>query len=247
MDRVNEKFIDTLRKLINHEKSAREIGNVEEATAFAAKIQSFIDKYNVELSEIDLTVEENDIRSETLVADCKQQWMKFLLINIAEINGCSVVFRPGGYHVYGLPMDIELVSTLYEYFCELGIHLQKLGVMRYKLSLEYRRKRKRTRATVSFKDSFGLGYMKALIRRLREQRQESYCGSQAMIYIGNKLAKSTEAVSKLSGLRNTKMKVKSARFRNPAFGLGVVAGNSVALSPNAIGGGDRSKQLGGIA
>jgi DNA replication initiation complex subunit (GINS family) len=110
---MNEKIIDTLRKLINHEKSAREIGNVEEAAAFAAKIQSFIDKYNIELSEIDLTVEENDIRSETLVADCKQQWMKFLLVDIAEINGCTIVFRTAGYDVYGLPMDIELVATLY--------------------------------------------------------------------------------------------------------------------------------------
>lgn len=154
---MNKKIIDTLRKLINHERSTRELGNVEEATAFAAKIQSFIDKYNIELSEIDLTVEENDIRSETLVADCKQQWMKFLLVHIAEINGCSIVFRTQGYDVYGQPMDIEIVATLYEYFCELGLHLQKLGIISYKMSPEYRRKRKKTRATLSFKDSFGLG------------------------------------------------------------------------------------------
>jgi len=239
---VNEKIIDTLRKLINHERSAREIGNVEEAAAFAAKIQAFVDKYNIELSEIDLEVEQSDIRSETLVADCKQQWMKFLLVNIAEINGCSIVFRSAGYDVYGLPTDIELVSAFYEYFCELGLHLQKLGIMSYKLSPEYRRKRKRTRATLSFKDSFGLGYMRALIRRLREQREASYSGSQAMIYIGNKLSKSIAAVDSLRDIRTTTPKVKAARVRNPAFDLGVAAGRSVALSPNAIGN-NESKQL----
>jgi hypothetical protein len=233
---MNEKIIDTLRKLINHERSAREIGNVEEAAAFAAKIQSFIDKYNIELSEIDLTVEQSDVRSETLVADCKQQWMKFLLVNIAEINGCSILFRKAGYDVFGLPMDIELVATLYEYFCTLGLHLQGLGIMSYKLSPEYRRKRKRTRATLSFKDSFGLGYMDALTRRLRKQREESYTGSQAMIYIGNKLAKSTAAASNLPGIRTTQTRVKGARVRNPAFGLGIAAGRAVALSPNAIDG-----------
>ncbi|MEQ1644262.1 MAG: DUF2786 domain-containing protein, partial [Pyrinomonadaceae bacterium] len=179
---MNEQIIDKLRKLINHEKSAREIGNIEEAAAFAAKIQSFIDKYNIELSEIDLNVEQNDIRSETLVADCKPQWMRFLLAEIAEINGCSIVFRSNGYDVYGMPIDIELVATLYAYFAELGVHLQKLGIMAYKLSPEYRRKRIKRRATVSFKDSFGLGYMAALTRRLRQQRQESYRGSQAIIY-----------------------------------------------------------------
>lgn len=241
---MNEKIIDTLRKLINHERSAREIGNVEEAAAFAAKIQAFIDKYNIELSEIDLTVEENDIGSETLVADCKHQWMKFLLIHIANINGCSIVFRSTGYDIYGQPMDIEIVATLYEYFCELGLHLQKLGILSYKMSPEYRRKRKKTRATLSFKDSFGLGYMRALTCRLREQRQASYSGSQAMIYIGNKLAKSTAAVGKRSDIRTNHVKVKTARLRNPAYGLGIAAGNVVALSPNAIGD-NTSKQIGG--
>lgn len=231
---ASEKIIDRLRKLILHEQSAREIGNVEEAAAFAAKIQAFIDKYNIELSEIDLNVEKSDIISETLVANCKQQWMKFLLVNIAEINGCSIVFHSKGYDVYGLPMDIALVSMLYQYFAELGLHLQKLGIMRYKLSPEYRRKRKRTRATLSFKDSFGLGYMEALIRRLRAQRAESYSGSQAMIYIGNKLAEAKSAVSSLRGIRNTTAKVKAARFRNSAFIQGVNAGESVALTPNAI-------------
>lgn len=244
---MNEKIIETLRKLISHERSAREIGNVEEAAAFAAKIQAFIDKYNIELSQIDMTVEENDVRSETLVADCKQQWMKFLLVNIAEINGCSIVFRSNGsgYDIYGQPMDIEIVATLYEYFCELGLHLQKLAILGYKMSPEYKRKRKRTRATLSFKDSFGLGYMSALIRRLREQRKASYSGSQAMIYIGNKLAKSTAVVDRLSGLRHAQPKVKATRLRNPAYDLGRDAGNAVALSPNAIGG-NNSKQLGGL-
>lgn len=241
-----ESIIEKLKKLIRHEQSAREIGNVEEAAAFAAKIQAFIDKYNIELSEIDLTVEDNDIRSETLVADCRQQWMKFLVINIAEINGCTIVFRKTGYDIYGTPMDMELVSILYEYFAELGLHLQKLGIMRYKLSDEYRRKRKRKRATLSFKDSFGLGYMRALIRRLREQRQASYSGSQAMIYIGNKLAKSTAAVDALKGVRQSEMKIKAARYRNPAYGLGVEAGRAVALTPNTIDE-NSSKELVGFA
>lgn len=245
---MNEKIIDTLRKLINHERSAREIGNVEEAAAFAAKIQAFIDKYNIELSEIDLNVEQSDIRSERQVADCKQEWMKLLLINIAEINGCTVVFVANGksncFDVFGMPMDIELVATLYEYFCDLGLHLQKLGMMTYKLSPEYRRKRIKRRATLSFKDSFGLGYMKALTRRLKEQRQQSYSGSQAMIYIGNKLAKSKAAIANLKGMKTIPIKVKTARFRNPAFGLGIKAGNSVALTPNAFGGNDRKEIVG---
>lgn len=229
---MDKSIVDKLRKLINHERSAREIGNVAEAAAFAAKIQAFVDKYNIELSEIDLNVKESDIRSETLVADCKQQWMKFLIVNIAEIDGCTIVFRPTGYDVYGMPMDIELVSLFYDYFADLGLHLQKLGVIEYKLSPEYKRKRKKHRHTLSFKDSFGLGYMRALVRRLRLQQSESTSGSQAMIYIGNKLAKSTAAITVKT--KTTEVKVKAARFRNPAYGLGIDAGNAVALTPNAI-------------
>jgi len=39
---MNEKIIDRLRKLIRHERSAREIGNVAEAAAFAATIQALL-------------------------------------------------------------------------------------------------------------------------------------------------------------------------------------------------------------
>ena len=39
---ITEKVIDKLRKLIEHEKSARHIGSVAEAESFAARIQELM-------------------------------------------------------------------------------------------------------------------------------------------------------------------------------------------------------------
>lgn len=234
-----DSIIEKLRKLINHERSAREIGNVEEATAFAAKIQEFVDKYNIELSKISLDIDSNDVRSEVSISECRQRWMKLLLNNIAHLNGCHVVFQSDGYECFGTEIDIELVKMFYEYFAELGVHLQKLAVLSYKMSPEYKRKRKRTRATLTFKDSFGLGYMSALVYRLQMQRAESTRESQALIYIGNKLEKAKNAV-KYKVVSN-KVTVKRALFRDPAYSRGVAAGRSVALNPKTIGGPDRKE------
>ena len=231
MDRST--IIERLKKLIRHERSAREIGNVEEAAAFAAKIQQFVDRYNIELSNISVDVEIDDIVSQFSTAACGQKWMKLLLHNIALMNGCSVVFSGKSFEIHGTDIDIQLTSTLYDYFAELGIHLQKLAVISYKLSPDYKRKRKKARYTLNFKESFGIGYTTMLITRLKQQQAESARGSQAMIFIGNKLQRA-ESRARSFGATTRRVLVKKARYRDPAFGHGVVAGSSVALTPNTI-------------
>lgn len=51
---MNKSIIEKLRKLIRHERSAREIGSIAEAEAFAERIQSLCDEYNLSISEIDI-------------------------------------------------------------------------------------------------------------------------------------------------------------------------------------------------
>lgn len=239
MDRST--IIERLKKLIRHERSAREIGNVAEAAAFAAKIQQFVDRYNIELSNISVDVEIDDIVSQFSTAACGQKWMKLLLHNIALINGCSVVFSGRTFEIHGTDIDIQLVSTLYEYFADLGIHLQKLAVISYKLSPDYKRKRKKARHTLNFKESFGLGYAMILVTRLKQQQAESSRGSQALIFIGNKLQRAQSRARAL-GSESRRLAVKKERYRDPAFGHGVRAGYSVALTPNTIDGREK-KQL----
>jgi hypothetical protein len=50
--------IDTLRKLIAHQKSAEQIGNTEEASAFAQKVQELLVKHQLEAADI---VQEDDV------------------------------------------------------------------------------------------------------------------------------------------------------------------------------------------
>lgn len=47
-------IIEKLRKLIAMEQSARSIGSLAEAEAFASKVQELLSKHKLEMSEIEL-------------------------------------------------------------------------------------------------------------------------------------------------------------------------------------------------
>lgn len=51
-------IIEKLRKLIAMEQSARSIGSLAEAEAFASKVQELLSKHKLEMSEIELDEQE---------------------------------------------------------------------------------------------------------------------------------------------------------------------------------------------
>jgi hypothetical protein len=48
---VNTRIIDLIKKLIRHERSARECSTAEEAAAFAAKIQQLCIEHKIEAEQ----------------------------------------------------------------------------------------------------------------------------------------------------------------------------------------------------
>ena len=50
---MNNPIIEKLRKLIAHEKSARSIGNIHEAEAFASRIQTLLDEHKLSMGEVE--------------------------------------------------------------------------------------------------------------------------------------------------------------------------------------------------
>lgn len=47
-----ESVMELLAKLMRHEQSAREVGSLAEAEAFASKVQAMLTKHKLEMSEI---------------------------------------------------------------------------------------------------------------------------------------------------------------------------------------------------
>lgn len=235
---MTEKIIDRLRKLLRHERSARSVGNVAEAEAFAAKIQQQLDSYNLSLSEIDIEEARSSVDSETTDYKVQLVWQRHLLSTIAGINGCKVVLIPPFVHIVGTINDRAIVSEFYKYFEQLGIDLAAASLAEYKATGVYKRKRKKTRATVSYKGSFLLGYALALGDRLQKQHAENLSAaneSTALIYIGNKLADAEMFVSRTMEIIQHKTPSQKKRFRDPAFFFGLQAGESVALTTKNLG------------
>lgn len=235
---MNERIIDRLRKLLNHERSAREIGNIEEAEAFAVKIQQMLDNYNLAMSDIDIEEARSTVAGEETEYKVQHVWQRQLLGQIAEINGCQMIVTPPYICIVGTEGDRAIVNEVYRYFEGLGLDLAMASLKEYKALGEYRRKRKKTRATLSYKGSFLLGYALSLSRRLQDQHKASMQTASegtALIYIGNKMVDAEHWTNTNMVIRTRPAKkVKAQVFRNPAFSAGIAAGESVALTSKTI-------------
>ena len=233
---MKDKIIEKLKKLIRHEQSARAIGNVDEAAAFAMKIQELLDAYNLSLSEIDIA-EARESVSGTNYPDLRmaQLWQKNFLGDLAEIHGCRMILSSSGAIIVGSEIDREIVVELYRYFEALGQHLCDRHVKAWQQTPNYRRKRKKTFYTRRYKTAYLIGYQSALLERIQEQQdldKQQASNETAMIYIGNKLADASTWVD--SNLRVETTKPKSQKIRSDAFHAGRAAGRSVALTTKTI-------------
>jgi hypothetical protein len=127
-------IIEKLRKLITHQKSAEEIGNIHEAEAFAAKIQDLLTAHKLEMSEVDFQAREEGEpidweKVDGNELDCagnkvKVYWRVTLARAIAKVNSCQIVnntrSRGRSFFFVGRTSDRQLAKILYVYLVELG-------------------------------------------------------------------------------------------------------------------------------
>jgi hypothetical protein len=126
-------ILEKLKKLIAHEQSAREIGSMAEAEAFAAKIQDLLTTHKLDMSEVDFQAREEgepinwesvDSKYGQKNTGLKAHWRLILARSIAKVNSCEIVnnSRSHGRSFYfvGRTSDRELAKVLYLYLVELG-------------------------------------------------------------------------------------------------------------------------------
>ncbi len=232
------KIIEKLRKLIAHAKSAREIGNVAEAEAFAEKIQELLDTHNLSMSEIEIETAKSSVNHSHSGLHAINQWQQLFCNNLAAINGCRLVLRGTEITLVGSDVDRLIVIEIYEYFTELAKIFAENSLKEFKLTPEYKRKRKKIYHSRRFKHSFLHGFVFALIKRFREKHeaaQRSAEKSQALIFIGNKLAEAERWMENNIQFRNKPTKkFQRSKFNLDALNKGVEAGNSVALTTKTV-------------
>jgi len=143
---MEDKIIKKLRNLIAHEKSARFIGNLQEAEAFAARVQDLLTAHKLSMSEIDFEeretaepidwerVDPSDVHSRTKRFTIR--WKVTLANAIGKVNSCRVIKHTGSrgnsFSFVGRTSDRELAKMLYIYMVELGDELGKADARKNK-------------------------------------------------------------------------------------------------------------------
>ena len=231
------KIIEKLKKLIRHEQSARAIGNIGEAENFAGKIQELLDAHNLSLSDIDVNEYKSSVNRSEDGQNAINSWQKLFIINISELNGCKCILSGTLITLVGGEEDRLIVFEIYRYFEKLGRDFAETALREWKLTAEYKRKRKKIFHSRLFKKSFLHGFIVALVNRFKEKHEEAKRASsneQALIFIGNKLAEADSWIERNLKTTNYKVSVKACKFKDDAWSKGFKAGNSVALTTQTI-------------
>lgn len=126
-----DNLLDKLRKLIEHEKSARALGSLAEADAFAGKIAELCDRYRIALAEVpegqrDDGIAESfwDPKDAGLNARRRQSaWQRKLAAGVAFGHYCELLCWLGlnNFVFLGSKADAEVASAMMTILCRAAI------------------------------------------------------------------------------------------------------------------------------
>jgi len=245
-------IIEKLRKLIAHEKSARSIGNLKEAEAFADKIQQLLDEHKLSMSEVEFEAREESEPIEwekfdpvTEGFDCSRlrriPWQIKLARGIARSNTCDIVIASNGSSIYfvGRTSDREICRSVFTSLLELGYRLSAL-CMQYDYineAVKCAEADGNFRAWMrDYRRSWLLGFAQAVSARLYDAHKARMAGlpssSTAMVHISKDLALIAKAI-KDGGASEVTQRSRSGR-NTEAFQRGRSAGAAVNLSPGRL-------------
>ena len=128
------RIVEKLRKLVEHERSARGIGNLEEAETFAAKIQELLVRHKLEMSDVEYRAEEEDepVLKEFIPAEewtgvsstlRLKNWIGILVATVAKANFCQAVRSGKGIYLVGRQSDREASKLMFQYLYEIAVEV----------------------------------------------------------------------------------------------------------------------------
>jgi len=98
---MEDNTIQKLKKMIAHQQSAAALGNTAEAEAFAQRIQQWLTKHKLSMSDLQAKEEEKEGVSSGLAVDPRRfgmkdkddmiPWLLTLAHNIAKVNDCEIL------------------------------------------------------------------------------------------------------------------------------------------------------------
>lgn len=258
-------IIDKLRKLILHEKSARGIGNIHEAEAFASKIQELLTSHKLGMSDVDFEerdksepIEYESVRARDLHCRNKKHrtyWRVVLGTTIAQVNSCRLVGDHDNSVCYfvGRTSDRELAKMVYIYLVELceDLCVKNAVAEKYNQEDKFNELTDYSGSTTQFqvwmkkyKESWKIGFGKAIVSRLEEMHADMLSNSESSALVHIK--KDAVAVDDYLKGKTSKTNMSGKSRSGDGFEAGYAAGASANLSPHRFTGatGRTSRLLG---
>jgi len=251
MDPQKDGILEKIRLLMEHAEGAKDVGNVLEAEAYAAKVHQLLLKYKLTLQEVDLRVEiqqdpvakesvhlgRNGIKDRTR----RVRWLEELAGITARANFCRILVRVGSSAIIfvGRKQNREVAVYLYTY---LARQVERISQKEY--DREYMRHwPSKTREMFGWKKSFIDGALAAFAERFRSDQSEilSTETSRALVTIED-----TAVTDYLKALRLG----QAAKFQSsPDFNIsgyqsGVKFGRGVQVSQGQLPSGSGTKYIG---
>lgn len=248
-------IIEKLRKLIAMEQSARSIGSLAEAEAFASKVQELLSKHKLEMSEVELDEQEEsdpidweEVRTDEAGFKTKRgrtAWQIRIAAGSALANNVKLVCtRTNTVRFAGRGSDREICKILFIYLLELAKEMAQTA------SKNYRRDKLRevqntyggmdigpailNKAVREYKTSWYSGFGSAVEKRFKakyKEMMEQYAQSVAVVHIN----KDKQAIGEFLEGRIQPGRRLSEGIRNQAgYEVGRASGESVNLSSNRL-------------
>jgi hypothetical protein len=232
---INERIIDKIKKLIRHEQSARKIGSIAEAAAFAERIQQLLIENKLSLDQVNLSEDEKEKPGTQRVHTSAGNrgvytstpwWDRTLMTVVAKAHFCRSISVAGTnvIMVLGLEQDRAVTLAMFEF----------LRATMKRLARQEEQARKAARRSVRrFKPSFYEGFLAALHRRYQAMRA-SVDENQTTALV---LAKSDKAVDELMNQHKTGERpaiARQGRVNTAAYYSGLRHGSEVDLSAKVL-------------
>ena len=186
-----EQLIQRIKKLLKHAESARKLGSIEEAEAFAFKANQLLIEHNIAQMEVEETEESDKFRnmgwSETISYKDNQAgsaWRIFLLRSIVKYNFCNFTYKQGlkTFQIYGKMENVEVVVWLYN-FLSTGL----LSLAQHQHTLLSKEQKKAYNRYAFLKD-FLLGASQGIDYQFQKQREEQETNKMTSLIIYNNKA-----------------------------------------------------------
>jgi hypothetical protein len=254
-------IIEKLAKLIAHEESAREIGSLQEAEAFADKIQQLLSQHKLSLSDVEGKKEEAEGLSYTVVRPSewmedkvraqvweRQQsvvsWLFHLANGIARSNDCVVVLygRSNIFQFVGVKSDREPVVELFRYMARLAWELSTKAQQEAKDSLRAEVGWSGSAADVNaasrqYRTGWLQGFSDAVVKRLYAQRRsmmdeaKATSNETALVLVDRRQDMLT---TYLASLGKGRAKMSGGQIHAGGYAAGKATGSRVALTSKSL-------------